>query len=221
MTKGCRAGGNNLLMRQLLFAVQNRILDGIDHLILHCEDLEQIGPGISDDITGIYISRLNTDTVGEKRVVHCAARAQASGNNGKYQNRDLAEGGDVGLGAGDKERVISGRSLFEGGHLPVAHTCEDDLVIEQADVVGGSAVGHVGDTDTAVSGRNIGTAHIGDSGESYSACRVQYDHGDFFAGNKGERLLVEDRTVGLAYDHGVESVSYADIRGHRRKCGSG
>ena len=133
----------------------------IKQLILQCIYLIFIGPWISDDIAGVCSARTNVDAESEERIVDRAVGTCCAGDGGEYQERQLIKGCDVVLGIGNEEGIVAGRCLLKGCYFFVANTGEYHLIIKEPYIIRGTAVGHVCDTQTAVSGRNIGAAHIG------------------------------------------------------------
>ena len=136
-------------------------LNNMNQLILQCKYLVHIGPWISNDIAGVRSARTNVDAVSEKWIVDRAVGTGCAGDRSKYQERQLIECSNIILGIGNEEGIVAGRCLLKGCYFFVANTGEYHLIIKEPYIVGGTAVGHVCDTQTAVSGRNIGAAHIG------------------------------------------------------------
>src|SRR5699024_9874343 len=104
--------------------------------------------------------------------------------------------------------MISGGGLLVAGHLLIAYSAKGDLVLEGADIVAGTGVGHVGDSETAVSGRNVGASHIGYFSKGDAACRIQDHQCDLFTGDEGHGLLIVDLAVGTANRNRMEAVGY-------------
>lgn len=192
----------------------------IDQLILQRKHLVHIGPWISNNIAGVSSSCLNVDAVGQERIVHRASWARSTGDHSEYQLRKFVESRDIDLGVCHKEGVISGRSLFKGGHFFETDACENDLIVEQTYIIGGTAVGHVRNTQTPETGWNIGAAHVGYFCECDTAGVVEDHHGHPLAGNERQCLLVEDRSIGAADCYSMETVCDRNVIGYGSKGGS-
>ena len=144
----------------------------------------QIGPGISDDVGRIDPAGPHVDAKAHDRVVYHTGGA-AAGNGRQEDHWKLYKARKGRLGGGDEKCIVSGCRLLKGGHLFKAHAAEDDLVIKGAYVVIGAAVRHIGHPEAAVACRDIGAAHVGDTGQGDASRRVKEHHGHLFPGNEG------------------------------------
>ena len=138
-----------------------------------------------------------------------------------YDDGQLADEGS-GTGVDHIELIGSGSSLLVGGYTLEVNVAEYCFAAEHHQVEVGTAVRHIGKAIAAGVAGEIAAAGINYPDDlQITGGTVSQDHGDFFTGHKGERLLQQYRThTGRPADgNGMESISYPVVIGNSTKLG--
>ncbi len=177
----------------------------------------QIRPGISDQVGGIMLSGADIRSKGKKRLGYIGAAS----DDADHDDRDFGQEG-VGVGCGDVHLIASGYGLFVGGDGLVSDISEDRFTAVKLQVVGGTAVTHVGEPVTAGIVRQVAAAGVNNTDHFQTACCcIGQHHGYFLTCYKREILLEQDGTEagGVAYRYCMEAIGNPVIIGNGAETG--